>query len=86
MNSLDIKVLGSGCANCNKLEQMVFDVLAEQDIDASVTHVRDFKEIVSYGVMQTPALVINGQVKLSGVVPSKAKLTEIITGEVANNT
>lgn len=79
---MEIKVLGAGCANCNKLEQMVFDVLAEQNIDASVTHVRDFKDIVSYGVMQTPALVINGQVKISGVVPSKAKLTEVITGAV----
>lgn len=76
---MDIKVLGAGCANCNKLEQMVFDVLAEQNIDASVSHVRDFKDIVAMGVMTTPALVIEGQVKLSGVVPSKAKLTEIIT-------
>lgn len=80
---MDIKVLGSGCANCNKLEQMVFDVLAELNADANVTHVTDFKEIVGYGVMQTPALVIEGQVKVSGVVPSKAKLTEIITGELA---
>lgn len=80
---MDIKVLGSGCANCNKLEQMVFNVLAELNADADVTHVADFKEIVGYGVMQTPALVIDGQVKLSGVVPSKAKLTEIITGELA---
>lgn len=80
---MDIKVLGSGCANCNKLEQMVFDVLAELNADANVTHVRDFKEIVGFGVMQTPALVIEGQVKFSGVVPSKAKLTEIITSELA---
>ena len=80
---MDIKVLGSGCANCNKLEQMVFDVLAELNADANVTHVRDFKEIVGYGVMQTPALVIDGQVKFSGVVPSKAKLTEIMTNELA---
>lgn len=75
---MDIKVLGGGCANCNMLEQMVFNVLAELDLDASVLHVTDFKEIAAMGVMQTPALVINGQVKLSGVVPSKAKLTEII--------
>ena len=80
---MDIKVLGSGCANCNKLEKMVFDVLAELNADGNVTHVTDFKEIVGYGVMQTPALVIDGQVKFSGVVPSKAKLTEIITGELA---
>lgn len=75
---MDIKVLGAGCANCNKLEQMVFDVLAELNADANVTHVTDFKEIMSYGVMSTPALVIDGQVKLSGLVPSKAKLTQII--------
>lgn len=80
---MDIKVLGAGCANCNKLEQMVFDVLAELDADANVTHVTDFKEIVGFGVMQTPALVIDDQVKFSGVVPSKSKLTEIITSELA---
>ena len=80
---MDIKVLGAGCANCNKLEQMVFDVLAELNADASVIHVTDMKEIVSMGVMSTPALVIDGQVKFFGVVPSKAKLTEIITGELA---
>lgn len=65
MDSMDIKVLGSGCANCNKLEQMVFDVLAELNADASVNKVTDFKEIVSYGVMSTPALVIDGKVKFS---------------------
>lgn len=75
---MDIKVLGAGCANCNKLEQMVFNVLAELNIDASVTHITDFKDIMSYGVMSTPALVIDGEVKLSGGVPSKARLTEII--------
>lgn len=80
---MDIKVLGSGCANCKKLEQMVFNVLADLNVDAAVTHVTDFKEIASYRVMGTPALVIDGQVKLSGMVPSKAKLTEIITAELA---
>jgi len=82
---MEIKVLGAGCANCNKLEQMVFDVLAEQNIDANVMHVTDFKEIVAMGVMGTPALVIDGQVKVSGVVPSKAKLTEIITESAGNS-
>lgn len=75
---MDIKVLGAGCANCNMLEQMVINVLAENNIDAGVTHITDFKEIASYGVMSTPALIIDGQVKAAGVVPSKAKLTEII--------
>lgn len=80
---MDIKVLGAGCANCNKLEQMVFNVLAELNADASVTHITDFKEIMSYGVMSTPALVIEGEVKLTGVVPSMARLTEIISGELS---
>ncbi|MDN5293222.1 MAG: hypothetical protein PWQ91_1547 [Eubacteriales bacterium] len=79
---MEIKVLGPGCANCNRLEQLVFDVLAEMNIDANVTKVTDMKEIISYGVMSTPALVINGQVKFAGVVPSKAKLAEIISAEL----
>lgn len=80
---MDIKVLGSGCANCLKLEQMVFDVLAELNADAAVSKVTNYKDIASYGVMGTPALVVDGQVKLSGMVPPKAKLTEIIKAELA---
>jgi len=76
---VDIKILGPGCANCSSLEKLVFNVLAELNADANVSKVTDFKEIASYGVMSTPALVIDGQVKFSGVVPSKAKMTEIIT-------
>ena len=83
MNSMDIKVLGPGCANCSNLEKLVFNVLAELNADANVSKVTDFKEIASYGVMSTPALVIDGQVKFSGVVPSKSKMTEIITTELA---
>ncbi len=79
---MEIKVFGAGCANCNRLEQMVMDVLAEKDIDASVLHVTDVQQIVAHGIMSTPALAIDGQVKFSGVVPSKAKLTEIITEAV----
>lgn len=80
---MDIKVLGAGCANCSNLEKLVFDVLAELNADADVSKVTDFKDIAAYGVMSTPALVIDGQVKLSGFVPSKAKLQEIITTELA---
>lgn len=80
---MEIKVLGPGCANCKNLEKLVFDVLAELNADADVSKVTDFKDIAAFGVMSTPALVIDGQVKLSGVVPSKAKLMEIITTELA---
>jgi small redox-active disulfide protein 2 len=80
---MEIKVLGSGCANCNKLEKMVVEVLSELSEKTEVAHVRDFKEIASYGVMRTPALVINGQVKFSGLIPSRDKLKEVISGEIA---
>jgi len=79
---MDIKILGAGCANCNKLEQMVLEVLKNLNEEANVEHVKDFKEIASYGVMITPALVVNGQVKLTGPLPSKDKLKNIITGEI----
>lgn len=80
---MEIKVLGSGCANCQRLEQLVFDVLAENDITASVLKVTDVKEIISYGAMSTPALVINGKLKLAGMVPSKNKLKELFLAEQA---
>jgi small redox-active disulfide protein 2 len=79
---MDIKIMGAGCANCNKLEQRVIEILADLNEKANVAHVRDFKEIASYGILRTPALVINGQVKLTGWVPSKDKLKEIITSEL----
>ncbi len=80
---MDIKVLGPGCANCKKLEQIVHDVVVELGVDVNVTKVTDFKDIAAYKVMRTPALVINNQVMISGMVPSKAKVTEIITTELA---
>jgi small redox-active disulfide protein 2 len=79
---MEIKVLGAGCAKCNKLEQMTIEVLSELNEKADIDHVKDFKAIASYGVMRTPALVINGQVKFSGLVPSKDKLKEVITSEL----
>lgn len=80
---MEIKVLGPGCTNCKNLEKLVFDVLAELNADANVSKVTDFKEIAAYGIMSTPGLVINGQVKFSGAVPSKAKLMELISTELA---
>lgn len=82
IQEMEIKVLGAGCANCDKLERLVVEVLKELKEVAAITHIRDFKEIASFGVMRTPALVIDGQVKLAGLVPSREKLKEIITGEM----
>ena len=71
---LEIKVLGTGCAKCKELERMCFDVAAENNITADIQKVTDLKDIMSYGIMQTPGLVINGVVKLSGKLPTRATL------------
>ncbi len=71
---LKIKVLGAGCARCKELEKMCFNVAAENNIDADIQKITDIKEIMSYGIMQTPGLVINGKVKLSGKLPSASTL------------
>lgn len=69
-----VKVLGSGCARCNELEKMCFNVAAENNIDADIQKISDLKEIMSYGIMQTPGLVINGKVKISGKLPNASTL------------
>jgi small redox-active disulfide protein 2 len=73
---LEIRVLGPGCARCDKLERELMEVLAEMNLAADLEHVRDIKEIGRYGVMGTPALVINGKVMCVGTVPTKEKTKE----------
>ena len=73
---LEIKVLGSGCVQCDRLEQELMQVMAKTGIMADIEHVRDIKEIGRYGVMGTPALLINGQVKSVSKVPPRNKLKE----------
>ena len=63
-----IKVLGSGCVSCKKLEENAKEAVRELGLDAVVEKVEDFKEILAYGVMKTPALVVDEQVKASGRV------------------
>lgn len=75
---MEIKVLGPGCANCTKLENMAREIVQEMALDAVVSKVTDIKEIAKAGVLMTPGLVIDGEVKISGKVPSKAVLTQII--------
>ncbi len=73
---IQIKVLGPGCVQCDRLEQELIQVMAETGITADLEHVRDPKEIGKYGVMGTPSLIINGQVKSVGRVPPRNKLKE----------
>lgn len=79
---LNIAILGPGCPSCDQLEQMVMAVLTEENIGAEVEHVRDVREIASYGMVATPALVINGKIKSSGRLPSKTQITDWIKEQV----
>jgi len=72
----EIKVLGPGCSQCDMLDKTLIEVLSEMNILADMEHVRDIKEIGKYGVMGTPALVINGKVVSVGKIPGKEKLKE----------
>ena len=71
---LEVKVLGPGCPNCDRLEQMVYQVMETENIIGNVEHVRDLKEIASYGLVGLPALVINGEVKSIGRFPRESQL------------
>jgi len=72
---LDIKVLGSGCANCIKLENLVKEVVAENNLQANVEKITDSNKYMDYGVMLTPGLVVNGKVMAMGKIPTKHTLT-----------
>ena len=74
-----IKVLGTGCANCKNLEKATFNAVAELGIDAQIEKVEDIQKIMTYGIMRTPALVIDEKVALYGRVPSVNELKEIIS-------
>lgn len=79
---LEIKVLGSGCFSCNKLENDIKKLLTDNNIVADLDHVNDLKQIASYGIFGTPGLVINGVVKSSGRVPNKKEIMRWIEEEM----
>ena len=72
---LIIKVLGSGCANCKRLEQIAHKVATDMGIDAEVIKVTDYNDIMSYNILSTPGLVINEKVVSTGRIPSPAEVT-----------
>jgi len=72
----EIRILGPGCAQCDRLEQEVIAVLTEMKLAADMEHVREIKEIGKYGVMGMPALIINGRAVCVGKVPPKYKIKE----------
>ncbi|MFA5111316.1 MAG: thioredoxin family protein [Desulfobaccales bacterium] len=83
-SGLSIKILGPGCPSCDRLEQAVMEVLGELGLPAEVEHVREMKEITALGVFGTPALLVNGDVKAVGNLPSRDALKKWLQESVAS--
>lgn len=76
---MEIKILGPGCANCHNLEKLTKEVIQELGFEAKIEKITNIKEIAKAGILMTPGLIIDGKIRLSGKVPSKAELTKIIS-------
>jgi small redox-active disulfide protein 2 len=79
---LTIKVLGSGCANCKRVEQIVRKVVAEMGIEAEIVKITDYNEIASYDIFSTPGLVINEKVVSTGRIPLPAEVSVWLANEL----
>jgi small redox-active disulfide protein 2 len=77
---MDIKVLGPGCANCKRTVQLIEDVARDSAVPVTVTKVEDMREIVGYGVMATPAVVIAGKVVHAGGLPNRDTVRQWLAG------
>ena len=77
-SSASVKVLGSGCAKCNQLEKATVEALQQLNMDTTIDHVKDYAKIAMYGVMSTPALVVDEQVVSYGKVLTKDEVVKIL--------
>ena len=75
---MEVKILGTGCPNCKRLEKATREALAEMGVDATVTKVTDMMDILSYNVPATPGLVLDGEVVSYGRIPPRAELATMI--------
>jgi len=76
---MEIKVLGTGCPKCKTLEKLTREVVEVEGIDATIIKIEDIMDIMSYGVMMTPALLVDGNIVVRGRVPSVKEITSILT-------
>ncbi len=76
---MEIKILGPGCPKCNTLDKVTREVVEKNRIDATITKVDDIMEIMKYGVMSTPALVVDEKVVVRGRVPSAEEIRQLLT-------
>ena len=75
---MEIKVLGSGCSRCHKALEVVEKVVKEQGVDAQVEYVTDIERVMAYNVMSMPAIVVDGEVRLKGKVPTEADVKKML--------
>ena len=75
---MNIKILGTGCPRCKTLEKLTREVVEQNGIDATITKVEDIVEIMKYGVMTTPALVVDEQVTIKGRIPSTDEIKRLL--------
>ncbi len=75
---MQIKILGTGCPKCKQLEQLVRETVAEQNISAEISKVEDIVDIMAYGIMRTPGLVVDGKVVMSGRLPGKNEISDML--------
>ena len=75
---MEIKVLGSGCAKCKTTYEMIEKIVKENQLDATLSKVEDIVELLNYGIMTTPAIVVDGEVKLTGHVPTESEIKKIL--------
>ena len=75
---MEIKVLGSGCAKCTTTYEMIEKIVKENQLDATLSKVEDIVELLNYGIMTTPAIVVDGEVKLKGHVPTESEIKKIL--------
>jgi small redox-active disulfide protein 2 len=76
---MEIKILGTGCPKCKTLEKLTREVVEQNGIDATITKVEDIYQIMKYGVMTTPALVVNEKVEIKGRIPSADEIKQVLT-------
>ncbi len=81
---INLKILGTGCTKCKVLEKVTIEVVKENNFDADVEKIEDITQIMNYGIMMTPALVVNGKVVFSGRVPSKTEIKNFIENATQN--
>ena len=75
---MEIKVLGSGCDKCKTTYEMIEKIVKENQLDATLSKVEDIVELLNYGIMTTPAIVVDGEVKLKGHVPTESEIKKIL--------